>query len=434
MANNAYIPAGGDVIHQHLTRIARERNVTVELIRRVLSRCIEEILVCYSICFDHKSKNVGESFNKRLLKIKDFLQTNLIVDSGGFQINTGKYNFDTALRLYDSYYDFLLTYPNSYSRAFVLDLAPGPNSKVFDSYDQVEDINNKSYDVASKIPNSIFVFHMFSKEQEQIWSRLLDKHFNNFKYFSIGGLASGRNSTSKIVSYSVAIYKTLKKCIETGTKELNFHILGGGIPWYLCMFELIKKHVKTVHDIDINFTFDSTGYVKEIKKDRQFLHFDNVSNELEQINFKSKNLSVRVGNKGTIQTVLFNLIGSFYGAQTSLGPLYKENGSIDDTYSGLLFLMYFEQYGRIQDYIRNQVETIYINYREKNYDEFFTGLYDLSRRFHKDNKLSTRRIVESNEVLTALNLISKMDDGYYYYICEKNFSSIEHISTPLLSL
>jgi hypothetical protein len=429
---NSYIPCGGDVIYQHFRRLVTQRNIPVEFIQEVLRNSVDEILTCYSIAFDHTKRNVPASFAKKLTRVNDFLKVNAIIDSGGYAINTSKYNLETALRLLDSYYEFLNNYSQLYTRAFVLDLFPGPSSTVFDSYDQVEDLNSKSYELASRVANSIFVFHMFTKEQERISSRLLDKHFDDFKYFSLGGIASGPNSTSKIISYTIGIYKTLKKCIEKGNRKLDFHVLGAGTQWYVVIFELLRKHIQETHGIEVKFTFDSTGYVSEIKKNRQYLHFD--GEQLNNINFKSANLGMRVGLDEIVEKKLGAVITSLYGAQTSLGRVYDELGHIDDTISGLLFLCYFEGYKRIQTYIRNTVESIYINMREGNIEDFLTGVYDLSKRFHKYNSLSKNRILEANGLLTSFRLLSSMDDNYYYSICDKNFSIINHISNPLRTI
>ena len=215
----------------------------------------------------------------RMLKIyrnTEFLKgCELIVDSGGYQIQQGFLKRKTIPEFIDMYHDDFL--PNQYKlfdKAFMLDIAPGSVSCPFDSYEDMKQLNEYSY---SKVKNMsddlkskmIYIHHFRTPRIHDIYKDLLFKQnmAEGIKNFSTGGIVSFLRTGSGVppyILYIIPMIEILDYAIKTGLKKFRFHVLGGAEWKEILGHKFFERHIKELFDIDVEITFDSSTFFRTV--------------------------------------------------------------------------------------------------------------------------------------------------------------------------
>jgi len=260
-------------------------------------------------------KTYGKSQMKMIKRFLDtglFKDTNFYIDSGGYQISTGKLNRYYSEALLDNYYDFVVEAKDLYDRSFILDVSPGQNCVMFENFDDVYEKNLRSYQEAVSLPDDvrskmIYVHHFRTPQLSKTYNRLLKENefYQYFNHFACGGIVSNMASDLKIpcLVYVLPLITLIKETINAGRNYLNFHILGGASYRDVLFYELFKEVVRRYHNIELEITYDSSGIFRQIFVARYIHAYDDLGN-IKKMNIKSDNLHRKFYKDVTIQEIL----------------------------------------------------------------------------------------------------------------------------------
>lgn len=263
-------------------------------------------------------KNLKTYGKSQMKMIKRFLDTGLFkdidvyLDSGGYQISTGKLDRYYSEALLENYYDFVVEANDLFDHSFILDVSPGQNCVMFDCFEDVYEKNLQSYQEATQLPEEIrskmiYVHHFRTPKLSQIYNRILYDHemYQYFNHFACGGIVSNMASDLKIpcLVYILPLIPLLKETVRHGRNYLNFHILGGASYRDVLFYELFKEVVRRYHNIELKITYDSSGIFRQIFVARYIHAIDDLGN-INKMNIKSDNLHRNFYDNVTIQEVL----------------------------------------------------------------------------------------------------------------------------------
>lgn len=267
-------------------------------------------------------KNLKTYGKSQMRMIKRFLDTGLFndvdlyLDSGGYQISTGKLDRYYSEALLDNYYDFVVEAKDLYNYSFILDVSPGQNCVMFETFDDVYEKNLRSYQEATQLPDDvrsrmIYVHHFRTPKLSEIYTRLLRENdlYQYFNHFACGGIVSNMASDLKIpcLVYILPLIPLIKETQRAGRDYLNFHILGGASYRDVLFYELFKEVVRRYHNIELKITYDSSGIFRQIFIARYIHAIDDLGN-IKKMNIKSDNLGRKFYKDVTIQTKLDQIL------------------------------------------------------------------------------------------------------------------------------
>jgi hypothetical protein len=285
-------------------------------------------------------KTYGKSQMKMIKRFTDtglFKNTNLYLDSGGYQISTGKLNRYYSEALLDNYYDFVVEANELFDRTFILDVSPGQNCVMFENFDDVYEKNLRSYNEAASLPDDvrkkmIYVHHFRTPKLSEIYNRLLIENdfYQKFDHFACGGIVSNMASDLKIpcLVYIIPLITLLKETKRAKRNYLNFHVLGGASYRDVLFYELFKEVVRRYHNIELNITYDSSGVFRQIFVARYIHAIDNLGN-IRKMNIKSDNLDRKFYQGVSIREVLNQNLNNM-ARQYNFKEIDIMNGIYDD--------------------------------------------------------------------------------------------------------
>jgi len=258
---NNYVCAGFETIAGILDRFIKgpeyNNNFTRSDINRFFSNTCNKFLHSYGQYFREARKYNKYSKKESELFVKCrsfgfFDDSEFFVDSGGFQISVGILDKVKTDLLFNMYYEFLTEYIDSYNRAFILDVPPGPNCKVFSDFDDVYKMNYESYTKAANLPSNvrdkiIYVHHFRTPKLWEIYSKILhtDGLFKYFNYHATGGIVANQSSDMDIpcIIYVIPLIPLVNEVLKNKRTTLHFHILGGSNFREILFYELFKLHM-----------------------------------------------------------------------------------------------------------------------------------------------------------------------------------------------
>lgn len=264
-------------------------------------------------------KTYGKSQMKMIKRFTDtglFKDVDLYLDSGGYQISTGKLNRYYSEALLDNYYDFTVEAKDLFKYFFILDVSPGQNCVMFENFEDVYEKNLRSYQEAVSLPEDvrsrmIYVHHFRTPKLAETYNRLLIENdfYQYFNHFACGGIVSNMASDLKIpcLVYILPLIPLIKETIRAGRNYLNFHILGGASYRDVLFYELFKEVVRRYHNIELKITYDSSGIFRQIFVARYIHAFDDLGN-IKKMNIKSDNLDRKFYKDVTIQEKLDEIL------------------------------------------------------------------------------------------------------------------------------
>ena len=442
---NGFIPVGAGRIRNLVSRCcAADPLLNFNNIVQYIEDSVPSLLYAYHISTKYNIDRYNKHFDKYNEDVKKTIRNPLLIDSGGFDVNTGKFDRKKTFKLYDAYYDYLENYKNNYDQAFVLDLCPGENTIAFNNWGEVEKINNDSYNRCAILNqeeknNYIFVFHMASNRVEKIWSALLDEYFDKYNYFGIGGLAgTSQSSMGRSLKVSLGLYKTLKKCVESGRKVLNFHFLGIGVNNYVLLFELFKKHIKEIHGIDVNITYDSSVVFSQLTKNKTLNYFDMDDELFHRVKMKPRELHLKFKDKGIGSELICDVINKFsrkYNLRPDIKNIYdSKNKSETSAYQVLSVLRYFESFKDIANYCKKSIDNIYDFYKAGDYENFIDAYATVNKNLNYNNKKTYVIEKNLNTMLNSLKLLIDFDDNYYKYFIGKSDVIFNNLDKYILDI
>lgn len=369
-----------------------------------------------------------------------FDNSTFIVDSGGFQISIGLLTRKQADILFDKYYQFLLEDYKCFDRAFILDLSPGPNCEIFKNFSDVERINTESYTTAAQLPDEsrkkvVYIQHFRTPNLWRIFNNILNNGdmFDRFDYFATGGIVANMKSDCNIpcIIYVLPLIPLINKAIKYNRKELHFHILGGASFRDILFYELFSKHVRDVHHIDLQITYDSSGMFKQLMVGRTIpIYHDDIlykmdlrSNYLETrapgCNFKTQ-IVYQQELQGMAQRHNLKNIPVIPVYDESTGTFYREN-----TVYSLLYML--DIYCRVQNNMKKAADYIYKLYLDNNIEEFIAAV-EFETRMLNGGKPSRKQKVKAASVIRSFEMLTNLDEDLCKRMVDKFLSGDEFTS------
>jgi len=404
---NNYIPASP------LSYLGHQKNSTVPIQETIdfLEKNTLGILHC--VAEDVSNEKQMKEFSKRVDKSLNRLtpytkQIPLYIDSGGFQVMTGKYTIEDVKKLSEEYYSYLKNNPNKYSKAFVLDLPP--NDFCFKNWSEVEAWNDKTYKIAAEMNdlNNIFVFHLLNFESYKIWDRLFEKYHQSFGTFAVGGIAIKQyGRMNRIISYSVPFKVYLDKCLKHDLDSIRVHFLGAGQSSTVLtfLFALCAEFFKREYGILFEVQSDSCQH-QRLARARKFQTIED--GQVIQMDYFTKNLNFMFKHKTWERYILdtVNEFASNNGFSIQADKIYHEDGRQDMDFYVLLSMYDLYLYKKIQEIVNENVSELLDYYMNGDIESFYTNTLDFLQKLNGGKLTKNLR----NDTVNMVKFLDIMKD------------------------
>ncbi len=448
-----YVVAGGDafvgLLHNFLHRHNLKSYFDHSQLNNFLLNSIDKYLFSFGTGLSYKTKKISKNHTTRILKgiesmtNVDFMKnTKLYIDSGGFQVAMGAINTKDMPQFINIYHEFLENYVNKFNYAFSLDLPPGPSSatKIFKSYSEIEQLNRLSYQATTKLPQNVkdkilYVHHFRTPSLYDTWSKFLwdEDLADGFKNFATGGIVANMATdlTIPVIIYCIPLSEILKYAIDKNIQEFNFHVLGGANFIDVFYHKLFSHHIKKVHNVTVNITYDSSAIFKGLAIGRFIPVFKD--NELFKMDLKSKGLHLRFNNHMTKEDTTYEVLNTLseqYGFKplsTDIDPIYDDTrNTFSRSVHMYLICHVLHTYRRLELICENFVEEIYPLYQQNNQVEFDDKCYKFSQKLNQ-GKITRKQKAKISSLYKSLQILTNLDRDYNKHLIHK-FMSNDDIS------
>jgi len=397
-----YILGGSNTIYNYLS--------TLECSKKINEIFVEncDILETFGSFIKLKPDNIKKSASKNIDRLRSYYMfqgCKLYVDSGGFQICTGKVKPEILDSVMHIYYEWLCE-NKSYDYAFTLDIPPAMTS-----YNGMDEnmLNRKSYEIAVGLPDEIrkkmIYIHQFGSPTSYKLFRdmLVDLDVvNKFNFFSLGGLVGGYREfpVYPVVFGVIPIIRELKR---NKKNIINLHILGQSNSAIVVILALLKKYIKQFHDIDTNITYDSVTPINDTFEFRKFYYTDE-NLKFQKIDLRKK----KIGRIEIFSRVIDRKLKLLEEYDIDTSKFYEWFNEDNTKSRLLLFLITLIDMSRLGQMIDEMVEN---------------GIEIEDLLLHSNIKQKQNKLI-LNAYYPSLRLLESLDDdksNYYYqnYVVNK---------------
>jgi len=369
---------------------------------------------------------------------------NIVMDSGGYQAQSGYLTIQECYDFIEEYKQFILMNHEKFRYFFALDLIPDGLS-----YDELLKLNETSFQALYSLPEEIrkkiiFIYHFFTPKVYEAWKGLTAKYFDKFSdYFAFGGLAA-KDTVSvnmPIAVFAIGIVQIVHNAKLKGIKKLKMHILGAASYRDIMLYQLYKAVIKKYHDVEIDITYDSSLVFKQIQKSRCInIIEDDFTNNLISIRELNLNTYVERLTNGKDSTIKVNdlIIEKFTKMAEEIYPecvndvksisLYEDKKDGSGTGLGrdfgLLSILfsgwqYNELEKRCYDYIQSKMSLL-----ETDPYEFYDAMSDILLKLNA-GKLSYKFKDKIKYVRLTVECLMKLDVDYIDDIVNISLASAE---------
>jgi len=445
---NNYVCAGFETVAGILDRFIKgdeyEQNFTRQDINNFFSNTCNKFLHSYGQCFrdarkyEKYSKKENELFTK-CRSFGFFNDSEFFVDSGGFQISIGLLDKRQTDLLFNMYYEFLTEYVDSYNRAFILDVPPGPNCKVFNTFDDVYRLNHESYVNAANLPDNvrnkmIYVHHFRTPKLWEIYSKILhdEEMFKYFNYHATGGIVANQSSDMDIpcIIYVLPMIPLINEALKNKRSVLHFHILGGSNFREILFYELFKLHIMKKHKLDLEITYDSSGLFKGLMRGRYVYIMDGEA--IKKVDIRTTSLGLRYRNeeKKIMEKYLETLdefSDTFNFKRINRSDVYCGKSGTFHTDIKIYTMLYsLYMYSKVQDKMKDVVQCLYPLYEAGELEEFNNKAELITRNINNE-KIIRKQQNKTYSIVRSLDMLSNLDEEYCKSIVEKFLAKDEFI-------
>jgi len=443
MLRSGYVLAGFETLAGIVDRFIKgERgtfndNFTRKDVSRFLSSTSSGFLHSYGQNFDRK-KNLAKhdinetSMYQKCIDMEIFEDCDFIVDSGGFQISTGRFSRTRSEHLFKMYYEWVKNNHELISKAFILDIPPGPGCKIFHDFDDVYKLNLECYLIARDLPDEvrnkmIYIHHFRSPKLWEIYTKIMrdNELFPYFNYHGTGGIVANMATDMSIpcIIYVLPLIPLLNECKKYNRDFLNFHILGGANWRDILFYEFFTKIVWDKHKIKLNMTYDSSGPYKQSQMAR-YIHVKDGDGFVRKMSLKSSHLDKRFYKGERCLDAAQRLVD--HVADTLNFKRIKVNGLYDDetnTYHEdmKIYLTLFYPimlFSEIQEWLREYSDEIYPLYVNGEIEEFHQACLNATSILNQ-GKITKKQKIKSFSIARSLDMLTNLDEDYCEYIVKK---------------
>ena len=251
--------------------------------------------------------------------------------------------------------------------------------------------------------------------------------------FGTGGIVANSSGDSEIpcIIYVLPLIPLLNETIKHKRTKLDFHVLGGATYRDLFFYELFRLHVKKVHNIDLNITYDSSSLFKGLMIGRYFSVID--GDRIRKVDIRNGNLNKRFKDDMKIIDVCRNvcdLLSDKYGFKklTIENSIYdQKTGTFYESIKVYLMLYMLEFYLEIENLMKEKSELIYPIYESGDLENFVFRSEQITRDINQ-GKISRKQISKSNSIVKSLDILTNLDEEYCKYVVQKFLSKDEFIN------
>lgn len=362
----------------------------------------------------------------------------MIADSGAYQISMGILNRKESELLSVMYYEFLEEYPEYYDRAFILDLPPGPQCQMFSTFNDVYNLNMKSFTKAANFPKEIrdkiiYIHHFRTPKIWDICVDILDTDnmFDKFQHFATGGIAANMRGDMSIpcIIYVLPLVVLLNRTLKFKRKSLSFHVLGGATYRDILFYELFKKVVKDKHDIDLTITYDTSVIFKALMIGRYIPIIDD--GIVKRTDLRSETINLKFNDKETILNAFIRTLITFsekFGFKKfDLEHIYDtKTNSFYETVRVYAMLYHIYMYYEIENSMKQMSDYIYPFYKNGDIEEFNRLIEEQTRKMN-GNKITKKQMIKSYSVSKSLDVLTSLDEDYCKYVTNKFLARDEFV-------
>jgi len=442
---SSFVSAALPSIQNHIDSVIRlyPNHATVEGINRFLSDNVNKFLTSFGIYIIKQCKLEKKLINRyirllRRMRNKEYMKgMKIIVDSGGFSVQQGHVHSEDIPYFIELYHQFLVDHNDLFDLAFTLDLSPGLKSCPFKSLKELENLNVKSYQMTIDLPEyirdkMIYIYHFRTPKLFRIYTKMFyeldfSKYFRNYATGGLVSLSSTR-TTPPCAMYVVPLVHVLVYAKRNNIKKLKFHVLGDAE--FKSIFEhcFFEKHIKEVHDIDVEITFDSSTILRVLGMGRYVYVLDEFDT-IREMTLRSDSLDMVWRNKGFIKDLFYEIINKAVDGYDIKklnevdNPIYVNGRMNKIMYAYGIFQM-FNLFKVFEELCRKKVDEIYPYYRS---GEFFKFNDEIDKYMIKFNggRLSRSVVHRINNIQNTLQVLESLDLEYIDYLVNNYMVSEE---------
>jgi len=353
----------------------------------------------------------------------------LYIDSGGYQCACGYIPKNEINNFVDSYAQYLEKEYETYDYAFSLDLPPFDN--LFTSPDEMYEFNKYSYDKLFSLPEHVrkkilLVKHFRTPSQLKVWYKLItDELLEKFNsdYWAIGGIVASLSGEQGIpyITYSIPLSDIIRHTIQMKRNKINLHVLGGCAYRDIFFYALISRYLKLKKNIDLKFTYDSSGVIRQILLGRFINPIDDEYN-IGMLSFKSELMEKKINGMTTNELVRYEIqkMLDWCDVKIEIPKNVYEGDNLEPKMEALLTTYQLYTFTYLKYIFENFVNTITLEEFEnedKFLDKVMPMLYKINRQKYT-RKFKNKTYNLHRSILHCL-----------YGTKEKNIQLIEHYTT-----
>ena len=428
-------------VHAHIKLALEEKPgfMNEESINGCLLSKVDKYLSSIGVVLTKKgykvSNNMFDRYVKRKLNVfnsKPFLKNiELIVDSGGYQIQQGFLEKDEIPKFIDGYYDYFIDkYHNKYSYAFNLDLAPGSSWCPFDSYEEMEELNIYSFKKAQSLQTEskkkqIYVHHFRTPKILKAYRRALFKEnlADGFDHFATGGLVSFSRigDIPPYVMYMTPLLDVIYYLSNNKCNKFRFHVLGGAEWKEMVGHKFFEKHIKETLGIDIQITYDSSTFFRTSCLGK-FIFRPLPNKVLRSVSIKPTDLSTPIDYRDgfideecrTKEKLFYELCNEAsykYGLpkiNKQIEPIYGQKNTFSNViYSYSLFHM-LNVFKIVEGWCEEFVEENYPLYKDNKEFELINNIEEFMCKLSGGEKMNKRLVgIKAQAIFNSLHTIDE---------------------------
>lgn len=380
----------------------------------------------------------------------------LIIDSGGFQIATNRVSIIYVPDFMSSYYDdFLINHHHLFSRAFVMDIPPGPGCEVFGSFDDVYRLNAESYLKASNLPQHIkdkmvYIHHFRTPQLWKIFLKILrdNDYFDEYQYHGTGGLVASMSSDVQIpcIMSMLPMVPLLNDAIRFGRKEMDFHVLGGSTMRDVFFYKIFELHIEKVHGIKVNIAYDSSGLYKGVMMGRTIPILHDVA--VHKLDLREAKLDLRFSGAtsirdkfGQIMLGMCDDLNFIKPPTQELNEIYynqietRKDGTVKETRTFIpnirmyIALYYLYSYTKAEDEFAKVAERVYPIYESGDIGTFNQELEKITRGINF-GKITRKQLAKTYSLSRTLDMLTSLDEDYCEHLVIKYLGKDEFDLDP----
>jgi len=442
-----YVVASGDCIVNFFGRFLKDHNdqsvFDAPTLKNFMMNNINRLLYSFGSGLSSKCHNVSEKRIEKVSKVVDSMracpftdEATIFIDSGGFQACLGYINIKDLPYYCDLYCKFINEKYKNFDMCYSMDV-PVVKDGIFKTYDELEYHNRMNYTKFQQFPQEVkdkvfYIHHFITPRLYKIWSKFMfqDGLAEGFTNFSVGGIVAGSGSDHIIplVTYCIPLSDIVKYCKEHRIKKFNFHLLGGASVSDIFYHQMFTKHIKKVHKIDVNITYDSSTLFKGLAVGRFTRAFKSDGN-LYPMDLHSDILKIKFDKELTVEDCIYNFmndISDHYGMKhldPVNFPIYDNN---TNTYHRAIhmFLMLHEMrlFREIEMMCQEAVDELYELYVQNKRVEFGDACCNYIKRFNA-GRVSEKLNLKCSNLSKSLDILTNCDHEHNKHLVDKYMSN-----------